>query len=88
MDNMRLNNQWTVLGEIQNYPSLTPDVNNKNIQINQSCLMAVGGRLSFSKGICLDIFARNIVPFNSANRFDIIAGLSFALPNQRLKLTE
>jgi len=83
-----LNNRWTIFGEIQNYPSLTPDVNNKNIQINQSYLIALGGRLSFSKGICLDIFARNIVPYNSANSFDIIAGLSFALPDQRLKLTE
>jgi hypothetical protein len=83
-----LNNRWTILGEIQNYPTLSPNITNKNIQINESYLMALGGRLSFSKGMCLNIIARNIVPYNSANGFDIIAGLSFALPSQALKLTE
>jgi len=83
-----LNSRWAIVGEIQNYPSLTPDLKNKNIQINQSYLMALGGRLSFAQGMCLDIFARNIMPYNRSNSFDIIAGLSLALPNRRLNLKE
>jgi len=67
--------------------SLTPDVNNKIFKLT-NLIYSFRGPVIFSKGICLDIFARNIVPYNSANSFDIIAGLSFALPDQRLKLTE
>ena len=62
-----INDRLTIYGEIQNYPSLEPDLTNKNIRINQSYLIALGARLSISKGICINACMRkeNLRPSRS-----------------------
>lgn len=84
----RFNDRWSILGEIQNYPSLTPNVVDKSIHVSQSYYMALGARLSFVRGMGLCVVLREVVPHIGASSFDILLGLSLALPNQSLKLTE